>query len=170
MDTTAPDSPVVLNVIDKNTSVSGSAEPQSTINVYANGKEIGNGLADATGAFTVKLTSSLIGVQSITVFATDKSGNKSEATTVSVKDTTAPPTPVVNPLFKKDYLITGKAEANSTVVVTDGKKVFSSVTVNGNGEFSILILKPLQQKTELYFVAIDQSANVSEISKTVVQK
>ena len=106
----------------------------------------------------------------MSVTAVDAANNISASTEVKVKDTTAPPAPIVNPIYKKDMLITGYSEVNSYVVVTEGKKIFKVVKANDKGEFSILLSKPLNPNTVLYFVSIDDSANISPMTTVVVKK
>ncbi|TKD59158.1 hypothetical protein FBG13_17665, partial [Cobetia marina] len=56
-----------------------------------------------------------------TLTVTDDSNNASDFTAASVKDTTAPDAPVLNATNGED--VTGTAEANSTVTITDGNGV-----------------------------------------------
>lgn len=168
-DVTAPAAPIVLAVKDADIKVKGSAEPGSTITVIANGKEIGQATTDADGKFEAKLTSSLVGVASIDVVATDAVGNVSVIVTVNVKDTTAPAAPVVNPISHKDLIITGKSEPNARIIMTDGKQL-KEVTADANGDFSIVLTKKLKLKSQVNFLAIDRANHVSPMTVVTVGK
>src|SRR5699024_3538912 len=83
------------------------------------------GTADDQGNYTIEIPTNvdLKGGENIVVTATDKERNKSEETTTTVKDTTAPSAPTVNGVTSEDPTIGGTAEPGSTVTVTfpDGK-------------------------------------------------
>ncbi|SFB20079.1 MULTISPECIES: Ig-like domain-containing protein [unclassified Bacillus (in: firmicutes)] len=166
-DATAPDAPVVLPVKDKNKVVKGTAEAGSTVTVWDGGKELGKGKADAAGYFAVSV-SSLVGIKTIQVTATDATGNVSEAVTVKVKDTTAPDAPQVNPVKSTDKVITGQTEPNATIFMSDGVS-FKVVKADKNGMFSILLKKPYPTYTQLSFFAIDQAENASGATVVFVE-
>jgi putative cell wall-binding protein len=97
-DVTPPVKPTVNEVSDKDTSVTGQAEPGSKIAVSVNGGEIGSGTAGEDGNFTVTIPVQQEGTN-LLIKAADKAGNVSEGTTITVKGTTAPPeTPTLVPL------------------------------------------------------------------------
>jgi putative cell wall-binding protein len=97
-DVTPPAKPTVNEVSDKDTSVTGQAEPGSKIAVSVNGGETGSGTAGEDGRFTVTIPVQKEGTN-LLITAADKAGNVSEGTTITVKGTTAPPeTPTLVPL------------------------------------------------------------------------
>lgn len=81
--------------------------------------------------------------------------------TVSGKDTIPPTVPKVTRVTSRAKLITGKAEANSNVVVYQGSKKIASTIVNSKGEFK-LTLKPVKKNTKLTVYAYYVSENKSE--------
>src|SRR5699024_4544916 len=124
-DITAPAAPTVNEVTSEDTTIGGTAEPGSTVTeTFPDGKTA-TGTADDQGNYTVDIPSGvdLEGGEAIKVVAADKDGNKSEETTTTVKDTTAPSAPTVNEVKSEDTTIGGTAEPGSTVTVTfpDGK-------------------------------------------------
>src|SRR5699024_8115276 len=119
-DTTAPSAPTVNGVSSEDTTIGGTAEPGSTVTeTFPDGKTA-TGTADSEGNYTIDIPSGvdLEGGEAIKVVAADKDGNKSEETTTTVKDTTAPSAPTVNEVKSEDTTIGGTAEPGSTVTVT----------------------------------------------------
>ncbi|MCI2254560.1 Ig-like domain-containing protein, partial [Domibacillus sp. PGB-M46] len=86
-DTSAPVSPTVNEVTDQSTEVTGEAEAGSTVLVKAGTTELGTVEAGTDGKFSVSIPKQAAGTE-ITVTATDKAGNVSEAATVIVKKET----------------------------------------------------------------------------------
>ncbi|WP_340701068.1 Ig-like domain-containing protein [Brevibacillus borstelensis] len=124
-DTTAPAKPEVNAVDSDDVKVTGKAEAGATISVKVGGKEIATGVADENGEFEVEIE-----VQAkdtvLSVTATDKAGNVSEAATVTVTEATVPNTPPTIELAKdiaEDTPVsvggTVNAPAKSDVVVKD---------------------------------------------------
>ncbi|MGE6256762.1 Ig-like domain-containing protein [Heyndrickxia sporothermodurans] len=159
-DKTAPAAPKVNQVSDKDKKVTGTAEAESTVTVYAGKTKLGSGKADKNGKFSIAIKAQKANT-TLTVTATDKAGNVSEATKVTVLDKTAPTAPKVNALSSSSTKVTGKAEAGSKVVVKVGKKQIGSGTANKAGSFSIAI-KAQKTKTIVTVTATDKAGNVSK--------
>jgi hypothetical protein len=90
------------NPTDKNTSdntltVTGTAEPGSTVKIYANGVLVGTAVADANGNYSVTSSALADGVYPLSVTSTDAAGNESKPTSLGTWtiDTTAPVAPTV---------------------------------------------------------------------------
>ncbi|MBS4174325.1 S8 family serine peptidase [Bacillus sp. FJAT-49736] len=84
VDKTPPSKPSVDKVTSKSTYVSGKAEKGSTVYVYKGKSLLGKGTANSKGAYKITIKAQKKGT-SLTVYAVDKSGNKSNSTTVKVK-------------------------------------------------------------------------------------
>src|SRR5699024_10052570 len=97
-DTTAPSAPTVNGVTRAEAPSGGTAETGSTVTVTFTDGTTATGTADDQGNYTIEIPTNvdLKGGENIVVTATDKDGNKSEETTTTVKDTTAPSAPTVN--------------------------------------------------------------------------
>src|SRR5699024_4650677 len=78
--TKPPDAPTVKKVTSEATTVSGTAEPGSTVTVTFPDGTTSTGTADSEGNYTIEIPSDvdLEGGEPIKVVATDKDGNKSE--------------------------------------------------------------------------------------------
>jgi hypothetical protein len=97
------------------------------------------------------------------VTATDAVGNTSAASTISaiVVDTVAPLAPGALAVVNVETLVTGTAEAGSTVTITtSGGTVLGTATVDGSGHFSVT-LSPAQTNGEtLTAYATDKAGNL----------
>jgi hypothetical protein len=94
-DTTPPNAPSGLQFSSDGKTVTGTAEPGSTITLKdANGNVIGTGKPAATATLPSPRTPLTNGEQ-VTATATDSSGNTSPGTTVTAPDTTAPDAPTI---------------------------------------------------------------------------
>ncbi|QEM80691.1 Ig-like domain-containing protein [Halomonas binhaiensis] len=166
-DTTAPDAPVV-NPTNGST-ISGTAEPGSTIEVDTDGD--GNpdytATADDDGNWSITPDQPLDDGSEITVTATDPSGNTSDPTTVTV-DGIAPDAPVVNPT--NGSTISGTAEPGSTIEVDtdgDGNPDYTTTT-DDDGNWSITPDEPLDDGSEITVTATDPAGNTSDPTTTTV--
>ena len=104
--------------------------------------------------------------------ATDKAGNTSNPTSVTVgkgTDITAPTAPVVNPVKAGTTAVTGTAEAGSTVEVTlpDGSKV--SGTADQDGNYSVPV-SGLNEGDTVSVTATDEAGNKSDAPTATVAK
>ncbi|MEX2948217.1 Ig-like domain-containing protein, partial [Staphylococcus warneri] len=171
-DTTAPTVPSVNPVTSDDKTITGKAEPGSTVTVTFPDGNTATGTTDADGNYVINIPSSedLKGGETLPVTATDKDGNQSEPATTVVTDTTAPSTPTVNPVTSDDTQITGKAEPGSTVTVTfpDGKTASSTTDADGNYVINIPSSEDLKGGEELPVTATDKAGNTSDKATTVV--
>ncbi|MRF38475.1 hypothetical protein GIJ44_27880, partial [Staphylococcus sp. KY49P] len=115
-----PEAPTVNEVTSEDTTISGTAEPGSTVTVTFPDGTTATGTADDEGNYTVEIPSNvdLKGDEEIVVTSTDKEGNVSEEATTTVTDTTAPEAKTVTDVTSEDKTISGTAEPGSTVTVT----------------------------------------------------
>ena len=164
-DTTAPLVPTVNPVTSEDKTITGTAEPGSTVTVTFPDGTTATGIADANGNYVIDIPSGedLKGGETLPVTATDKDGNTSEPATTVVKDTTAPDAPTVNPVHKGDKTITGKAEPGSTVTVTfpDGRTGSGTADKDGNYVINIPTGEELNGGDHIGVTATDADGNIS---------
>ena len=162
-DATRPDAPTDLDVGQNGTVVTGKAEPNSTIQVKdASGTVIGTGTTDANGSFSVTLKTPQLNKENLSVNATDASGNVSDNAAVTAKDLTKPDAPTNLDVVQNGTVVTGKAEANSTIQVKDASgAVIGTGTTDANGSFSVTLKTPQLNKENLLVNATDASGNTS---------
>ncbi|MBF2337510.1 putative Ig domain-containing protein, partial [Staphylococcus epidermidis] len=136
IDTTAPEQPTINKVTENSTEVSGRGEPGTIVEVtFPDGNKV-EGKVDSDGNYHIQVPSetTLKGGQPLQVIAIDKAGNKSETTTTTVIDTTAPEQPTINKVTENSTEVSGRGEPGTIVEVTfpDGNKVEGKVDSDGN--------------------------------------
>src|SRR6185503_4042882 len=156
IDTRAPVTPAIAafstdSVINDNTlTLTGSAEANATVKVYDGATLLGSATADGSGNWSYTTAALANGGHSLTATATDVAGNTSAASSaLSVTiDAAAPVVPSIT-TYSTDsgtvgdgitndntLTLTGSAQANATVKVSDGVTLLGSVTADGSGNWS----------------------------------
>ncbi|EKT4522839.1 BapA prefix-like domain-containing protein [Pseudomonas putida] len=158
VDAVAPAAPVVNP--SNGSTISGTAEPGSTVTLSdGNGNPIGEATADGSGNWTFTPPIALPDGTVINATATDPAGNTGPQGSATV-DAIAPAAPTVN-LSKGDAL-TGTAEPNSKVILTDGNgDPIGEATADGAGNWSFTPTSPIPNGTVVNVVAQDASGNDS---------
>ncbi len=147
--------------------LSGTAEPGGKIIlIYSNGDLIGQTVADADGNWNFIPTTPLADGANLEVVVRDAAGNTSDPAAVQI-DQTPPAAPQIDP--SNGTTLSGKAEANSTVVITGpGGIVIAEVVVDGNGDWSFTPATPLGNGTPLTITARDPAGNISPPAMVVI--
>ncbi|WP_088042556.1 Ig-like domain-containing protein [Bacillus sp. EAC] len=160
--------PIINTIDDNDTTISGKTVANATVVVKNNGVEVASGKANAEGNYSLNITPQKAGAV-LTVIATDAAGNQSEATSITVLDHTAPKAPIINTIDDNDKTISGKTEANATVVVKNHGVVAGTGKANAEGNFSLEIATQ-KAGTVLTVIATDEAGNQSEASITVLDR
>ncbi|MFV3292471.1 BapA/Bap/LapF family large adhesin [Pseudomonas sp. NY11955] len=159
-----PTSPSELVVAADGSSISGSAPAGSRVEVHdANGTLVGSIVVGAEGTFTVVLTPAQANGQLLDVVAIDNNGTSSLPIQVSAPDITPPVAPSELAINGDGTVVSGRAEAGSTVRVlaADGTTVLGSVVVGASGAFSIGLTPPQVAGEQLQVTATDAAGNAS---------
>lgn len=82
------------------------------------------------------------------------------ALVTAFEDNVAPGKPTVNKVDNNDVVVTGKAEANSTVIIKNGSTAIGSAKATSTGTFSVKIAVQ-KAGTKLTATAKDSSGNIS---------
>ncbi|MBH0156784.1 hypothetical protein IHV10_10430 [Fictibacillus sp. 5RED26] len=157
-DTVAPGTPVVSQVNDQYDTVSGKAEPFSTIRIQLNTTTTKSVKVDEEGKYKLLIPGIKAG-QNLDIKTQDRAGNLSKPKKMSVIDRTPPSMPKVNSIHNTTTKVTGTAEINASVYVIAGGKTYKSTALKGT--FSIAI--PQQKagsKVSVY--ATDAASNKSK--------
>jgi len=159
---------------DNTPTLSGEAEPGSTVTIYDNGTEIGTVTADADGNWSFTPETTLTdGEHIFTVDVTDPAGNTSPSTSAGTLtiDTTAPAAasevtlsgdgqPLADGASTKDNTptVSGEAEAGSTVVIYDNGTEIGSVTADADGNWSFTPETALDDGEHAFTVEVNDTA------------
>ncbi|EPL05345.1 Ig-like domain-containing protein [Pseudomonas sp. CF161] len=164
-DTTAPQAPSegVSSNPDGTLTVSGTAEPGSTLSItYPDGTS-GTALVDATGHYSAT-SSTAQSSGTVSVSATDVAGNTSSATTRAYTDTTAPqaPSQTVTPHPDGTLTVAGSAEPGSTINVTFPDGTSGTALVDASGHYSTSS-STVQTSGTVSVTATDAAGNTSAV-------
>ncbi|BAI95536.1 hypothetical protein Sj15T_33330 [Sphingobium sp. TA15] len=146
-------------------------EAGATVSIYDNGVLLGNGTVDGSGNWTFTPGAPLSeGAHSLTVTATDGSGNESAASApfLLTIDTAAPGAPTISP--SNGDVLTGTAEAGATINIDlDGNgSADTSVTADPSGNWTFDPIGVVPDGTTVIVTASDAAGNVSGPASTVI--
>lgn len=179
IDTQVPVVPTITTAqtptADNTPTVTGTAEPNSTVTIYADGNMAGTATANASGNYTYTFTTPLSdGTHSLTARSADGAGNTSasSATLNITIDTQAPVAPTLttdqNPTADNTPTVTGTAEANSTVtIIIDGAPA-GTATANASGNYTFTVPTPLADGTHAFTATATDAVGNSSGSSAVL--
>ncbi|MGU1013220.1 Ig-like domain-containing protein, partial [Pseudomonas aeruginosa] len=164
-DTTAPAPATDVQVAPDGSSVTGKAEPGSTVGVDTDG----DGQPDTTvvvgpgGSFAGPLNPPLTNGETVTVLVTDPAGNPSTPAPVEAPDTTAPAPATAVQVAPDGSSVTGNAEPGATVGVdTEGDgQPDTTVVVGPGGSFEVPLNPPLTNGETVTVIVTDPAGNTS---------
>lgn len=139
--------PVVNPVSTSSSSISGTAEPNSSIVVKKDSKQIAKGTVNEKGHFKLPIPFQALNTK-LSITAGDSVGNKSEPILVNVKQSKITAQPIVQTVTTNTKYLRGNAEPNSKVYVYRNNSLVASDQVEPDGHFSLYI-KNQPQKTVL---------------------
>ncbi len=171
-DITAPDAPTDLAINDSGTTLTGRAEPGSTVQVRgANGALLGSAVAAADGSFSITLQPPQTDGQALQVTAEDAAGNTSSGAAITAPDdgstnppdTTPPDAPTNLVVAQAGRQLTGRGEAGTRVQVRDADgNVIATGTVGADGTFQITLDPAVVDGSKLQVTLTDAAGNVSQ--------
>lgn len=164
---TSPSSPVINDITDQTTLVSGKVAPRSKVTLKIGTKIFEPVMASRTGEFEIIIDRPEAGM-TVVVVTEDTEGNLSEETTLVVKDVTAPEAPQVDEVTDALYYVTGKAEPGTTVVVQNQTSIKGTSITEKDGHFAIPVYS-LEANLTLTITAKDASNNKSKETTMVVK-
>lgn len=155
-------------IIEKKTSVTGTAIKGAKVEVKKGSKVIGKATASSKGTFSVKIPAQKI-KQKLQISIADSNGLAKSTLTVYVEKDKSPVAPKVNTISNKTTYVTGKAKAKLNVVIKNAsKKIVGQGKVNSKGQFKIKIKKQ-KAGTTLYITSVDSAKRSSKTVKVVVK-
>jgi hypothetical protein len=129
---------------DNTLALVGTAAANSTVRVFDGSTQIGTATANSSGAWSVTTAALADGSHSLTATATNSGGTSGTSAPLLVTvDTAAPSAPTIHTSTSAESLasanvevLTGTAEAGSTVTVFDGATRLGAVTADASGAWS----------------------------------
>ncbi len=180
--------PITDGITNDTTPVlTGTAEPGSTVTVSDNGVELGTATVATDGTWSFTPADALAeGSHSLTTTVTDEAGNVSN-TSAAVAFTldTTPPAELTNVVLNNDTgttpiaitngdstndttpVISGTADAGTTVTISDGTTVLGSVVADSSGNWSFTTDTLSQGTHSLTATETDAAGNVSTPSTAI---
>jgi hypothetical protein len=162
---------------DNTLTLIGAAIANSTVNLYDSATLLGTALASGSGAWTYTTAALADGSHSLTATDTVAGITSAASSTLAVTiDTTAPVVPAIAS-FSTDSgtvgdhitndntpMLTGTAEANSTVHIYDGATLLGSATANGSGAWTYTTAALTDGAHNLTITDSDAAGNTSAAS------
>ncbi|HCT3171598.1 TPA: BapA prefix-like domain-containing protein [Enterobacter asburiae] len=182
VDTTPPLAPGDLVVSNDGGTITGTAEPGSTVTIREGDVTLGTVVADSQGNFSLTLSPPKINGEILTADATDAAGNTGPATAAASPDITPPQTPIFVSVIDdvqattgpvgpngitndRAPTVNGTGEAGSTITIYNGSDVLGTTVVPSSGLWSFTPSTPLTDGTYvLTATATDPAGNPSGIS------
>jgi hypothetical protein len=164
-DTTAPGLVRDLRLSNDGLGLTGTAEAGALVSVTGtNGVALGTVRAAADGTFNLVLGSAQLNGQTLNVVQTDLANNTSSSASVLASDLTSPLAPTVTSLTNGGLLLSGTAEALSTVTVraADGS-LLGSGQAGTDGLYAITLNAAQANGQALSLVAQDVAGNLSGV-------
>jgi len=183
IDSTAPSAPIIISPLDGTMSsdvtptITGTAEAGSSVEIFREGISLGSATADGGGDWAYTPSSNWSdGTYRITAKATDTAGNTSiDSTTVAVTiDTIAPSAPIITSpadgtlSTDKTPVISGTAEASSTVEVFRGGVSQGTTDVDGTGNWTYTTASNWSEGTHSITASATDAAGNTSVSSTEV--
>ncbi|POT27985.1 large repetitive protein [Citrobacter freundii] len=167
MDDFAPSTGLLSNnqaTNDQTPTLSGTADANSTVNIYNNGVFVESVLADPSGNWTWTSATLLPdGPHAFTATATNHLGTGGRSTAFNINIDTQPPSAPDDVNVSADgTVVTGTAEPGNTVVIKDSNNVQIGSGVAGtDGSFTIIIKPPQTNGETITAIATDPAGNPS---------
>ncbi|MGE8203816.1 C39 family peptidase [Heyndrickxia sp. NPDC080065] len=164
-----PSKPKVNPISNKNTYLTGTAEPYSTVYITINKKTTSIKLKESNSfTYSFKNNKALSAGTIVSVYVVDKAGRKSGTVSLKVLDKIPPAIPKVETITNQSFSIKGTAEKKATIIINKNQKRYAMIKVGSTGKF--MFRMPLQKaKTQFEIYAVDPSGNKSKVKKIIVK-
>ncbi|PZQ42356.1 MAG: hypothetical protein DI560_02790, partial [Pseudomonas putida] len=165
-DTTPPQPLTNLALSSDGLTLSGRGEPGASVSVIGQGgADLGTGVVDANGNFSIGLSAAQINGERLSAQQTDAAGNESNSVTLTAPDRVAPDAAGNLAFIGGGSLLNGTGEAGATVKVlaADGS-VLGTAVVRGDGSFQVSLSAPQANGQQVQVVLTDAAGNQSNPS------
>ena len=159
---------ITIDTPTQGTPVSGTAEPNSTINITTASGASCSTTTDTGGNFNCSLSPTPVHEDDITVQSIDLAGNNNSTTVIDGIDTLVPQTPIIDPVSPSDTTITGTGEDGTTITLDISPCTNAPVIVAG-GVWScdILTTATPRRGDRIVATSTDTAGNFSTGSYTI---
>ncbi|WP_151793153.1 Ig-like domain-containing protein [Acinetobacter nosocomialis] len=127
-------------------------------------KVVGIGNADESGNYSITLDKAYLDGESLSVIATDQSGNKTEAKKVIAPDITPPilHQPTIQGGWTEGQVVQGTTEANVTITIKNPTgDVIGSAIADASGHYTVILNTVYENGESLKVIATDSKGNES---------
>ena len=171
VDITAPDAPTDLEVSADGSTVTGTGEPGSNVEITdPNGDVIGEGKVDDNGNFEVSVNPPQVDGEEIEVTLTDKAGNTSDPSNATAPDITAPDAPTSITVGNDDGFLNEAeidADGNVDVIIGLPDNAVAGDTVIVNGQEQTLTSDDINNKEVTVKVPAPAEGESLDITATI---
>lgn len=155
-----------INTVDDNdTTISGTAQQDAKITVKNKESIVATGKVNPEGKYVIEMSPQKAGTV-LTIQVQGMTGLQKTLTT-TVLDRTAPNAPIIDTVDNNDNDITGKTEANASIIIKKNDEIIATGKADSNGTYRIKISKQ-KEGTVLSVYAKDSEGNQSAAAKTTV--
>jgi len=165
---------------DNTPTLSGTAPANSTVKIFDGTTQVGTTTANTSGAWSYSTSKLADGSHGFSVSVTSNGATTTSTVYTVAVDTKAPTAPTIAPSFSTDsgkvgdhitndntLTLTGTAEANSKVTVSDGTKMLGTATANGSGAWHYTTAALSNSAHNLTATATDAAGNISAASSAL---
>jgi len=155
-----------VNQIDDNdTTISGTAQQDANIIVKDKYGVVASGKVNSEGKFEIEISPQKAGT-TLTIEVKGMTGFQKTLVTI-VLDRTPPTAPIIDAIDNNDNFVTGKTEANATIIIKIQDNVIATEQADSKGAFKIKIGKQ-KVGTVLTVYSKDTAGNQSSSTKVTV--
>lgn len=153
----------LLSVDNTGLLVKGMSERNSTITIYKDTTiEIGTGISDINGFFSITLTEPVVENQILSIKTINSyTINRTDSYTVKLSTIDAPFEVLIT---NERTNISGKAEPNSTITLLNNVTVIDTITVDSSGNFTKVVTIPTNLSSIILFIEL----NTDEYTTTYI--
>lgn len=148
---------------DTTPTISGTGTPGSTVLIYDGGIPIAITTVGANGSWSIDVPLTPNMIHTLTFGAQDATGNVLPAgnPVTLIVDTLPPAMPIVTSVDPNGTLVSGTADAGSTVIIRSGSTILGQGVADGSGIFSVTISPAQTAGESLNAIAQDPAGNQS---------
>lgn len=170
MDYVTPQSAQQLVVDAQGHRITGVGDAHTRVKIYdAEHRLVGTGQSNASGKFNIALDKYYLSGQKLTIIMMDEAGNSAKPVSITAPvDQIAPAAAAHLSVNADGRILTGTAEANSIIRVTDRRGNDAGLgQTNEKGQFQLTLNQHYLHGETLTVTVVDQAGNVGKARKVI---